>query len=233
MKPKNMTEAQFLELLQKVLPKATTDPRVASSIYDQVAKEMRTIQNLKLLDTFCTEGSLPNLEPATVAEFRSQLETNFGAANVAVTTAEKGDSVAVEIVLPDRKVNNRIRVMAPGEEEAEEVKVPMVPFPVALPEDPELLWLLARREDLAPEDAARALASIEDEFWETKTGLKLQQKGTEKTFAEFIARVPAAALADSGLKRHYKEPEPLKTLRRLAPRAAEQIEPESMSGLAS
>lgn len=233
MKPKNMTEAQFLELLQKVLPKATPDPRVASSIYDQVAKEMRTIQNLKLLDTFCTEGSLPNLEPATVAEFRSQLETNFGAANVAVTTAEKGDSVAVEIVLPDRKVSNRIRVMAPGEEEAEEVKVPMVPFPVALPEDPELLWVLGRREDLSPDDAARALASIEDEFWETKTGLKLQQKGTEKTFAEFIARVPAAALADSGLKRHYKEPEPLKTLRRLAPRAAEQIEPESMSGLAS
>ena len=93
--------------------------------------------------------------------------------------------------------------------------------------------MLARREDLSPDDASRALASIEEEFWETKSGLKLQQKGTEKSFAEFIARVPAAALADSGLKRHYKEPEPLKTLHRLPPRAAAQIEPESLVGLAS
>lgn len=233
MKPKNMTEAQFLELLQKVLPKATTDPRVASSIYDQVAKEIRLIHNLKSLDTFCAEGSLPDMEPTTVAEFRSQLEINFGAANVAVTTAEKGDSVAVEIVLPDRTINNRIRVQPAGEQPAEEIKVPMVPFPVALPEDTGLVWMLARREDLSPDDASRALASIEEEFWETKSGLKLQQKGTEKSFAEFIARVPAAALADSGLKRHYKEPEALKTLHRLAPRPAAQIEPESLVGLAS
>jgi hypothetical protein len=224
MKPKNMTEAQFLDLLQKVLPKATTDPRVASTIYDQVAKEIRIIQNLKSFDAFCAEGSLPNLEKATVAEFRSQLEINFG---------EKGDSVGVEIVLPDRTINNRIRVLAPGEAEAEEVKVPMVPFPVALPEDPGLIWVLARREDLPPPDAARALGSIEEEFWETKTGLKLQQKGTEKSFAEFIAHVPAAALAESGIKRHYKEPEALKTLTRLAPRSAERIEPESQLGLAS
>ena len=126
-----------------------------------------------------------------------------------------------------------IVVLAPGEEEAEEVKVPMVPFPVALPEDPGLIWVLARREDLPPPDAARALGSIEEEFWETKTGLKLQQKGTEKSFAEFIARVPAAALAESGIKRHYKEPEALKTLTRLAPRAADRIETESQLGLAS
>ena len=39
----------------------------------------------------------------------------------------------------------------------------------------------------------------------------------ERNFAEFIARVPAAALADSGLKRHYKVPEPRQTLRRLVP----------------
>jgi len=35
----------------------------------------------------------------------------------------------------------------------------------------------------------------------------------EKTFAEFISRVPAKMLGESGLKRHYKEPEPLKQLR--------------------
>jgi hypothetical protein len=35
----------------------------------------------------------------------------------------------------------------------------------------------------------------------------------DRTFPEFIARVPAGLLADAGLKRHYKLPEPLKILR--------------------
>ena len=38
MKIKGMNEAQFLSLLQKVLPKATNDPHLASAIYDEVAK---------------------------------------------------------------------------------------------------------------------------------------------------------------------------------------------------
>ena len=37
-----------------------------------------------------------------------------------------------------------------------------------------------------------------------------------------LFRSPAAALADHGLKRHYKAPEPRQTLRRLVP--AEQAE---------
>jgi hypothetical protein len=84
---------------------------------------------------------------------------------------------------------------------------------VSLPEDPELVWLLARREDLGPDEAARALAKIEEEFWATEKGQQLQRDHIEKTFAEFITHVPASALTESGLKRHYKEPEALKTLR--------------------
>jgi hypothetical protein len=118
---------------------------------------------------------------------------------------------AVEIALPDRKISTRVKVQAPGED-PEAAKVPFVPFPVALPEDPELVWVLARREDLGPDEAARALASIEEEFWATKAGQKLQREGTEKSFADFIQNVPAAALADSGLKRHYKQPETLHAL---------------------
>lgn len=231
MKSKNLTEAQFLELLQKVLPKAAPDARVASSIYDEVAREIRLVNNVRSFEAFCAQGSLPDLEPATVAEFQSQLEINFGAANVAVTPAEKGDAVAVQIVLPDRTLNQRLRVQPPGEAEEEEQKVPMVPFPVSLPEDPELLWVLARRQDLPPEDAARALASIEEEFWETKAGLKLQQKGSGKSFAEFVANVPAAALANSGLKRHYKEPEVRQVLRRTPPRPRDQAQAELLQDL--
>ena len=70
-------------------------------------------------------------------------------------------------------------------------------------------------KDLGPDEAARALASIEEEFWATKAGQKLQREGTEKSFADFIHNVPAAALADSGLKRHYKQPETLHALQLL------------------
>ena len=39
-KTKGMNDAQFLALLEKVLPKATPDPRLASAIYEQVAQEV-------------------------------------------------------------------------------------------------------------------------------------------------------------------------------------------------
>jgi hypothetical protein len=224
MKSKGMNDAQFLDLLQKVLPKATSDTKLASAIYEQVAEEVRLINSLKSFEKSCSEGSLPDLEPATVAAYESQLAERFGAENVVVTPTEKGDAVAVEIVLPDdRKITNRIKVVPPGEAEEDEVKTPFVPFPVALPEDPDLLWVLARREDLAPEEAMRALFSIEEEFWQTKAGQKHLRDRVEKNFAEFIARVPAAALTDSGLKRHYKEPEPRITLRRMAPATGAEL----------
>jgi hypothetical protein len=217
MKTKAMNDAMFLDLLQRILPKATPDPRLAAAIYERVAQEVRLINNLKSLDKLCTEGRLPNLEPDTVAELQSRLATNFGESNVTVTPAEKGDSVEVEIVLPDRTITNRVKVLPPGAVDEEEVKVPYVPLPVVLPEDPELVWVLARREDLPPEEASRALAAIEEEFWETKLGLKLLKDRVEKNFFEFISRVPAGALADRGLKRMFKVPEPLHTLRRLNP----------------
>jgi hypothetical protein len=133
---------------------------------------------------------------------------------VALTPDENGTGVAVEIALPDRTVSSRVKVDPTVTEE--EVKVPFVPFPVSLPEDPELVWLMARREDLGPDEAVRALVNIEEEFWATKKGQQLQRDHVEKTFAEFVIHVPASALTESGLKRHYKEPETLKTLRLLA-----------------
>lgn len=223
MKLPSMNDAQFLELLLKVLPKATTDPRLAAAIYERVAHEVRLINNLKSLEKMCAEVRLPNLEPETVAELQGRLSTNFGEANVILTPTEKGDSVGVEIILPDRTVTNRVKVLPPGTEEVEEVKVPYVPFPVVLPEDVELVWVLARREDLPPEEATRSLACIEEEFWETKAGQKLLRDRVEKSFFEFISRVPAAALAERGLKRLFKMPEPLHTLRRLGSQSQAEL----------
>lgn len=220
MKSKSLTENDFLTLLQKVLPEATDDTHLAAAILDRVAKEIRMLRSLQRFEAFCVDGTLPDLEPATVSNLEKDLASNFGKENVAVTPLETGDAVAVEIALPDRKVSTRLKVHNPDTPPVEEeVKARFVPFPVALPEDPDLLWVLARREDLAPEEAARSLAAIEEEFWAGKTGLKLQKDRVERTFAEFVANVPAAMLADSGLKRHYKEPETRQTLKRLPPGA--------------
>jgi hypothetical protein len=221
MKIKGMNEVQFLALLQKVLPKATKDPHLANAIYDEVAKEVRLHRSIEAFEKLCETGALPNAEPETVAELQSDLVEKFGEANVAVTPDENGTGVAVEIALPDRTMSSRVKVDPTILEE--EVKTPFVPFPVSLPEDPELVWLLGRREDLGPDEAARALVKIEEEFWATKKGQQLQRDHVEKTFAEFIINVPASALTESGLKRHYKGPEPLKTLRLLAPAAASTL----------
>jgi len=212
MKAKGLNEAQFLALLQKVLPKTTKDPHLATAIYEEVAKEVRLVNHLESFQKFCEKGSVPDTEPQTVAELQSQLAVNFGDTNVAVTPEEDGKAVAIEIALPERVISSKVKVAPPGTEE-DEVKAPFVPFPVSLPEDEELVWVLGRREDLGPDEAARSLARIEEEFWATKGGQKLLKERTERNFAEFIANVPAAMLAEAGLKRHYKMPEPLKTLR--------------------
>jgi hypothetical protein len=113
--------------------------------------------------------------------------------------------------------NSRVKVQAEETDTSEgDPKPRFVPFPISLPEDPELVWVLARREDLAPEEATRALASIQEEFWATKKGQKLLRSRLERNFAEFVANVPESTVLESGLKRHYKEPESLKTLRVLA-----------------
>jgi hypothetical protein len=216
MKTKGFKEADFLALVERVLPKTLPDPHLVQQIYGEIAKEIRLINSIKSFEKFCEKESLPNLEPETVSQLKEQLGANFGDDNISIEPDEKGEAVAVEIALPDRTVTAQLKVRPPGSEEEDDVKAPFVPFPVSLPEDPELIWMLARRENLGPDEAARALAKIEEEFWATKAGQKAIKEGTERTFADFIALVPAAALGESGLKRLYKAPETLKSLRRLA-----------------
>jgi hypothetical protein len=217
-----MNEKEFLALLQRVLPEAAPDPAVASAIYDAVARQVQLRNHVASFEKFCSTGSLPDLAPQTVAEFKSQLATNFGEANVTLVPDEEAKELAVEIALPDRTVTSTVKIIPPGEEPEEPKKSPLVPFPIALPTDPELIWVLARREDFSADEAARALASIEEEFWATKAGQKRLRELGERSFADFISSVPAAALADSGLKRLYKAPEPLKFIRTLPATGEEQ-----------
>ena len=82
-----------------------------------------------------------------------------------------------------------------------------------MPGDKELVWLLGKREDLSPDEAGIGLTKAEEDFWGSKTGQKLLRDRVDRTFPEFIARVPAGLLSENGLKRHYKTPEAIKVLR--------------------
>ena len=88
-----------------------------------------------------------------------------------------------------------------------------MPFPVALESDPELVWVMGRGENLTPDEGAIAITKLQDDFWASKAGQKLLKDRVERTFPEFISRVPSKLLTEVGLKRHYKEPEALKQLR--------------------
>ena len=85
MKIKGMNETQFLSLLQRVLPKATKDPHLASEIYDEVAKEVRLLKSIESFEKFCETSALPDIAPETVADFQHDLAGKFGEANVALT----------------------------------------------------------------------------------------------------------------------------------------------------
>jgi hypothetical protein len=216
MKSKRLNDKQFLALLEKVLPKTAKDPHLVTMIYEEVAKEVRLINSLESFEKFCAKGSVPDVNPETLDGLKSQLGGSFGDDNVVLTVEEDQQAVAVEITLPDRSISSKIKVAPPGTEDDGDAEAPFVPFPVALPEDKELVWVLARRENLGPDEAARALSNIEDEFWASKKGQKMQREGVEKSFAEFISNAPAAALKESGIKRYHKDPETVKALRLLS-----------------
>jgi hypothetical protein len=66
---------------------------------------------------------------------------------------------------------------------------------------------------MTSEEAGIAVTKLQEDFWASKTGQKLIRDRVEKSFPEFIARVPAGMVNEVGLKRHYKEPEAIKLLR--------------------
>jgi hypothetical protein len=214
---KKTTDAQLLDLLKKVLPKATHDPQLASKIYQAIELELKAKGRVAAFDKFCAKVELPDLEPKSLESLKEQLATSFGDGDVTLKPNRKEQSVEVEVALTDGaqfqgeiKVNPNAKA---EESEEQEITLKFVPFPVCLPGDKELVWLLAKRENMSPEEGGRALSKVEEEFWASKTGQKLLRDRVERSFPEFISRVPAGMLSELGLKRHYKTPEPIKALR--------------------
>ncbi len=210
-------EAQLLDLLKQVLPKATHDPRLAQKIYQAVELEFKAKARAKAFEKFCAKVELPNLESKSVEEVKRQLAAAFGEGDVTLKPNRKEKTLAVEVALPDGSVfSNEIKVNPDAGTETsdeQEITLKFVACPVSLPGDKELVWLLGKRENMTPEEAGIALAKLEEDFWASKTGQKLIRDRVERSFPEFIARVPAGMLSEAGLKRHYKTPEPIKLLR--------------------
>lgn len=215
--PTKNAEVQLLALLKQVLPKATPDAKLAGRIYQAIELELKTKARAVAFDKFCAKVALPDLDPKSVMEVKQQLAASFGEGDITVKPDRKAKTLAVEVALPDGgqftgeiKVNPNALTEADDEQE---ITLKFVPLPVSLPGDPELIWVLARRENLTADEAAIALATIQEDFWGSKTGQKLLRDRVERSFPEFVARVPAGMLTERGLKRHYKEPEPIKLLR--------------------
>ncbi len=215
-KSKQDEQAQLLALLRAILPKVEIDSALADRIYSAFEAELRAKNRVNSFEKFCERIELPDLEPKTLEEVKQQLIAGFGDADLDIEPNEDGKGLRVDVSLPDgTQFHSRILVRPPGAEgsDEQEITLKFVSFPVALPGDAEMLWALAKRENMTNDEAAIALTKIEDEFWASKAGQKLIKDRVEKSFPEFIARVPAGMLGDVGLKRHYKLPETLKVLR--------------------
>ncbi|MEY4918191.1 MAG: hypothetical protein RL616_2104 [Verrucomicrobiota bacterium] len=215
-KSKQDEQAQLLALLRTILPKVQIDEALADKIYSAFEAELRAKNRANSFEKFCERIELPDLEPKTLEEVKQQLVAGFGDADLDIEPHEDGKGLRVDVSLPDgTQFHSRILVRPPGAEgsDEQEITLKFVSFPVALPGDAEMLWALAKRENMTNDEAAIALTKIEDEFWASKAGQKLMKDRVEKSFPEFIARVPAGMLGDVGLKRHYKLPETLKVLR--------------------
>ena len=219
-KQKQNADGQLLSLLKKVLPKAVSDPKLMGKIYDAIEAELQAKAKASAFDKFCTHCELPDLEPASIQQVQQQFAEAFAGADVTVKPNKKEKSLAVEVALPEGgQFSGQITVKPKAEGGEEEEFTPkFVPFPVSLPGDPELAWLLGKQETMTPEEAGIALAKVEDDFWGSKAGQKLLRDRVERCFPEFIARVPSGLLKEVGLKRHYKMPEPVKVLKVLGPK---------------
>ena len=217
---KAKNEAQLLNLLKSVLPRAVPDAKLAQTIYAALEKEIASTERTAHFEKFCKKVELPDLQKDSLAQVQEQFETSFGKGMVSVVPHSGKKAATIEVITPQGTFEGTISVgpKAPEEGGDETEKAKFIPFPVALPSDPELVWLLARDERMTPDDASVALAKVQDSFWESKAGQQHLQKRTDRTFPEFINKVPGKVLTEAGLKRHYKEPEPVKQIKMLKAR---------------
>ena len=212
------SNSPFLEILQDILPKATKDAKLTNRIINAVKRELAASEQHKAFERFCKKTPVPHLEDQAIASVEKVLKESYPESDITVQPVKAENIMALEVAHQDGghyygelKVDPSAPL--PDDPDAQNYKPKFVPFPVALPGDPSNVWYLSKREDLANEDAARALSALQADYWESRTGQRALRKGAERGFPDFIDRVPAGLLRELGLKRHYKVPEPVTTIR--------------------
>src|SRR5581483_2264435 len=118
---KKSNEAQLLDLLKRVLPKATHDAQLAGKIYEAIELELKSKARALAFEKFCGKVELPNLDPKTVEDVKLQLAASFGDGDITLKPNKKEQCLMVEVALPD------------GGQFTSEIKV----GPVAAPENDE------------------------------------------------------------------------------------------------
>ena len=160
-----------------MLPKATHDAQLAGKIYQAIELELKAKARGSAFEKFCAKVELPDLEPKSIEEVKTQLAASFGQGDVTLKPNRQEKSLAVEVSLTDgTQFSGEIKVNPNAGVEASEdqvITLKFVPFPICLPGDKELVWLLGKRENLSPEEGGMALTKAEEEFWASKTGQKL------------------------------------------------------------
>ena len=209
-KPKKETSNNSLVLaeVKAVISREISDVALRSTIWGKIEQRVKFVRMREIFDSYLREYKLRSLEAAEVYDVKKMMSDVFPEEAVAIHPVVEENCLKIAVELPEGTLEGRFQV------EPEDPKPPkpvFAPFPVCLTADPGLVWEMGRAESLLSETEARiALNNVEDEFWTSKKGLKLLKMHVERTFAEFIERVPTGKLTERGLKRHYKQPGVLK-----------------------
>src|ERR1035437_4616934 len=90
---KKTTDAQLLDLLKKVLPKATHDAQLAGKIYLAIELELKAKARGSAFEKLCAKVELPDLEPKSLEEVKTQLAASFGESDVFLKPNHKQKSL--------------------------------------------------------------------------------------------------------------------------------------------
>src|SRR4029079_3039810 len=90
---KKTTEAQLLDLLKKVLPKATHDAQLAGKIYQAIELELKAKARDVAFEKFCAKVEVADLEAKSLDDLKTQLAASFGEGDLTLKPNRKDKSV--------------------------------------------------------------------------------------------------------------------------------------------
>src|SRR5882757_3753570 len=121
---KKSNEVQLLDLLKRVLPKATHDAQLAGKIYQAIELELKAKARVMAFEKFCSKVELPDLEPKSIDDVKTQLAASFGEGDITIKPDKKEKSLLVEVALPDgTQFSSEIKVGPVAKEGSDEQEI--------------------------------------------------------------------------------------------------------------